>query len=152
MEISITLDMSKVDGFLRQLEANLSISEPAIATQIANIAFDIIKRWCPSPTSEFYQTRSSGNLRDSHEMTQLTASSWKIKPMAPYAAYVYFGHRLVPHGLVGVEIGRGHPHRGAVPWVPPRPWISDAKGYMDAQLKEIVAQAVRNLVSSSSGA
>lgn len=148
VEISVSLDTSEVDRYLKQLEANLAVSDPAIATQIANVCFDIIKQWCPSPTSLFYMTPSSGNLRDSHELIPVSSTMWKIRPMAPYAFWVHNGHSLVPHGLAGVQIGKGRPKRTGLAWVPPRPWISDAKGYIQPHVKEITYAAVRSIVAS----
>jgi len=148
VEVSITIDTSEVEQALTQLEIGLSVAEPVIASQVAHEAYDIIKRWCPSPSSEFYMTNSTGFLRDSHELIPVDATTWRIKPMARYAFWVHMGHRMVPHGLVGVSIGKGHPPRGAVPWVQPRPWISDAVGYMKPHMNEIVSSAIRSLVSS----
>jgi len=73
MSVSVSIDWDdQVTPKLEQLGIEVDTLKEEVLAEAAQILLDKAQELCPSPTSSMYPTDSTGHLRDSHQIGEIT--------------------------------------------------------------------------------
>ena len=140
--VSIIVD-DRASKKLEQLGISMSQIQQRIIDEAAEVFLKTAQETCPSPTSVYYPTESTGRLRDSHAIQDIPGGKMVVAT-APYALYVHEGHFVVG-GRFGTRIPgerqTGRPR--SYEFVAARPWMIMAVQYGKTEVEEMAITKVR---------
>ncbi len=140
--IVIQVDVGRALNKLREA----GIGTAKVEVEARHVASEVIRDravgYAPSPTSEMFPTeRSTGRLRDSHEIREEGDKSI-IQPMVHYAIYVHEGH------FTPVKFVKGQAKPKAT-FIPPRPWLYHAVKDSMRDIEKLVEDLVQNALEEA---
>jgi phage gpG-like protein len=153
MALSINITVTdNATPFLQQLDDNLreQVGQD-MALAIAKIIYDQAVETCPSPTSTYYPTDSTGNLRDSHSYGPQGEGAFVIAD-ADYATAVHEGHAVVGGRFTTRIKGGTSEGMSSYAFIPARPWmtmaIEMASSDITQAINDIISQAIEDASSA----
>lgn len=151
MSVSVSIDWDdRVTPKLEALGIEVDSLKQEILTQAADMLLEKAKDTCPSPSSSMYPTESTGRLRDSHEIGEVTDTYAIIVVRAPYALYVHEGHYVVG-GRFGTRIKGETAPAGirSFEFVVARPWLMYAVDMVKPDLQVLLDQKVEQALQEA---